>query len=243
MRIIDLSERRLLVSLRNPEGVAEQIDLDYLQVSMLEHTLPWRKFRWWRGQKHYPGLYWSSTVQRHISYESRLELARLLLADFDTTVTRIYPQAFLLTASQIEPVKQHVPDFLFVHSDRTVTVSNVKPAEHLDTSSESQALKWAHAAFAQHGWNTEIWSGVDPVMMANIRFLAGYRRHVVDEQLASLVLTLAPGRSIQQVETGLESIYPKPVVRAALLALLWQRRLQAELTMSLEARTILARAS
>ena len=53
-------------------------------IDELDAAAPWRTFRWHRGQKHYSGPYWSSTVGGHIIYESRLELARLLFADFDS---------------------------------------------------------------------------------------------------------------------------------------------------------------
>ena len=53
------------------EGPAAGID-------ELAGAVPWRSFRWYRGQKHYSGTYWSSTVGGHVIYESRLELSRLL---------------------------------------------------------------------------------------------------------------------------------------------------------------------
>ncbi|HET9966639.1 MAG TPA: hypothetical protein VFQ68_00300, partial [Streptosporangiaceae bacterium] len=40
-----------------------------------------------QGQAHYSGWYWSATTGGHVVYESRLELARLLMADFDPQVT------------------------------------------------------------------------------------------------------------------------------------------------------------
>ena len=42
------------------------------------------------------GSNWSATEGRHVIYESRLELARLLFADFDRSVHRICAQPFLL---------------------------------------------------------------------------------------------------------------------------------------------------
>jgi hypothetical protein len=39
-----------------------------------------------------PGWYWSATTSGHIVFESRLELARLLLADFDPNVVAIATQ-------------------------------------------------------------------------------------------------------------------------------------------------------
>ena len=42
----------------------------------MAETKPFRKFRWYRGQPHYSGAYWSSTESAHVVYESRLELTR-----------------------------------------------------------------------------------------------------------------------------------------------------------------------
>jgi hypothetical protein len=53
-------------------------------------------------------VYWSSTTGAHVVYESRLELARLLLADFDREVAGIAAQPFLVR----EEGRRHVPDFL-----------------------------------------------------------------------------------------------------------------------------------
>jgi hypothetical protein len=55
----------------------------------LASATPWRTFRWHRGQKHYSGTCWSSTLGSHVIYGSRLELARLLFADFDISVRHI----------------------------------------------------------------------------------------------------------------------------------------------------------
>jgi hypothetical protein len=51
--------------------------------NLLKSSVPWRVFRWRKGQRHYSGSYWSSTMDAHIIYESRLELSRLIFADFD----------------------------------------------------------------------------------------------------------------------------------------------------------------
>ncbi|MGH3200388.1 MAG: hypothetical protein ACRDNT_31740, partial [Streptosporangiaceae bacterium] len=59
---------------------------------------PWRMTRSARGQAHYPGWYWSVTTGGHVICESRLELARLLLADFGPDVVAIAAQPFLLRA-------------------------------------------------------------------------------------------------------------------------------------------------
>ena len=73
---------------------------------------PWRTFRWYMGQKHYSGWYWSTTDQCSVIYESRLELCRLLYADFDLAVRHIVAQPFLLKSAVKGVVRRHVPEFL-----------------------------------------------------------------------------------------------------------------------------------
>ncbi len=58
----------------------------------------------------------------HVICESRLELARLLLADFDSGVTAIAAQPFLLQARLDGRARRHVPDFLLVHADGAMRV-------------------------------------------------------------------------------------------------------------------------
>lgn len=51
-------------------------------LAALRSASPWRTFRWYKGQKHYSGAFWSATEHDWVIYESRLELACLLFADF-----------------------------------------------------------------------------------------------------------------------------------------------------------------
>lgn len=51
-----------------------------------EDAVPVRPFRWSWGGRHFSGVYWAATVRDHVIYESRLELTRLLFADFDPSV-------------------------------------------------------------------------------------------------------------------------------------------------------------
>src|SRR4051794_13877550 len=85
--------------------------------STLHEAAPWRTFRWHKGQMNYSGTYWSATQGGHVIYESRLELARLLLADFDAAVSGIVAQPFLLMANIGGKYRKHVPDFLLITND------------------------------------------------------------------------------------------------------------------------------
>ncbi|MGO9899180.1 MAG: hypothetical protein ACLP0J_05720, partial [Solirubrobacteraceae bacterium] len=69
-------------SVRFADGSAREMPLPELTATLVLSAVPWREIRSHRGQEHLSGLYWSSTTGAHVVYESRLELARLLLADF-----------------------------------------------------------------------------------------------------------------------------------------------------------------
>jgi hypothetical protein len=75
--------REPLASVRLRDGKAAERPLLQLTAGEVTAAAPWRTARSARGQAHYPGYYWSATSGGHVIYESRLELARLLLADFD----------------------------------------------------------------------------------------------------------------------------------------------------------------
>ncbi|MEV7053340.1 TnsA-like heteromeric transposase endonuclease subunit [Streptomyces anulatus] len=81
---------------------------------LLRSATPWRSFRWRMGQKHYSGSYWSATMRDHVAYESRLELSRLLFADFDPLVRFIVAQPFLMEAVGKGEPRRHVPDYLLI---------------------------------------------------------------------------------------------------------------------------------
>jgi hypothetical protein len=118
-------------SVRLRDGIVSERPLRRLTAGEVVAAGPWRAARSARGQAHYPGYYWSATSGGHVIYESRLELARLLVADFDPGVTAIAAQPFLLRAQAGGRVRRHVPDFLLVRADHTVQVVNVKPAARL----------------------------------------------------------------------------------------------------------------
>jgi hypothetical protein len=75
-----VSPERATVCFRNRfADVEEHRPWGEVGVEELAAAAPWRTFRWYQGQKHYSGTFWSATEHGHVIYESRLELARLLL--------------------------------------------------------------------------------------------------------------------------------------------------------------------
>jgi len=93
--VAELSKPKL--SYRTADGDECIVPLDRVRTRDLATAAPWRILRSYRGQPHYSGMYWSATTGTHVVYESRLELARLLLADFDPAVVNILAQPFQLS--------------------------------------------------------------------------------------------------------------------------------------------------
>lgn len=124
-----MSAELATVSFRTESGVAEDESWMVVDSAVLSSTVPWRTFRWYKGQSHYSGSYWSATMRDHVVYESRLELSRLIFADFDRSVQRILAQPFLLKARVDGKIRKHIPDYFLV-TDHGPVVIDVKP-EHL----------------------------------------------------------------------------------------------------------------
>jgi hypothetical protein len=220
---------------------AELAPVGALEVLSGGEVAPWRQFRWHRGQAHYSGLYWSATTGDHVAYESRLELARLLLADFAPQVGWIVAQPFLVEATVAGKLRRHVPDFVLIEGPGAITVVNVKPADRIGDPKVTATFKWATAVFESRGWRHEVWSGAPEVLLANVRFLAGYRRRDrLDGGLLHAVMAAVDGGgTIGDVEGRCQSIGPPAFVRPALLHLLWSGRLRADLSTVLSDRSAL----
>ncbi len=77
---------RVRVRFRKADGELSDTTLDRVAVDDVVAGLPVREFRSYKGRQHYPGWYCSAALGRLVVYESRLELARIMLADFDPAV-------------------------------------------------------------------------------------------------------------------------------------------------------------
>jgi len=225
-----------------PDTEVSPIPLADLDPTGLAAVHPWREFRWYRGQRHYSGTYWSATEGQHVIYESRLELARLLFADFDRSVHGIRAQPFLLTATMREGVvRKHIPDYLLI-TDQGLKVVDVKPAHRLSKPEVASTFDWTRSAIEGRGWIYEVWSEPDMTELQNVRFLAGYRRRSLFDPvlLEALGRTYVDGRSIAQAIAGVAD-WPEPQTRAALLHLLWSHEFGVEMSRTLSPGTILTR--
>ncbi|MEU6182955.1 TnsA-like heteromeric transposase endonuclease subunit [Streptomyces coeruleorubidus] len=231
---------------------------------MLYAAEPWRTFRWYMGQKHYSGSYWSSTQSDHVIYESRLELARLLYADFDRDVTAIVAQPFLLRAVVDGVLRRHIPDYLMA-TEAGPLVVDVKPRHRAAKPEHAFTFAWTREAVESRGWRYEVWSEPPDAELANVRFLAGYRRDWLfepDEEICDLAVgdEQPPERLFDPVILdevrdrvadgdvlggAFECLPGRPasLVRAGVLHLLWKQQWSVDLSVPLSARSVLRTAS
>ena len=181
------------------------------------------------GQQHYSGLHWSSTEHDHVIYESRLELTRLLFADFDPAVRRIFAQPFMLRARVEGAVRRHIPDYLLL-TDAGPVVVDVKPRRRLDAPKVAFTFGWTREAVESRGWRFEVWSEPPETELQNVRFLAGYRRDWLfdPELLGDLRALDLDGASLGDAFASLPQ-RPAPMVRSAVLHLLWRQECTVDL--------------
>ena len=168
-------------------------------------------------------------MRDHVIYESRLELARLLLIDFDPAVHRVLAQPFLLKVEVGGKVRKHIPDYLLLTASGPEVV-DVKPRCRLAKPDVAFTFGWTRDLVEARGWKYTVWSEPEPAWLENIRFLAGYRRsELLDPALlASVQAVELDGTTLAEALTCLPS-EPEPLVRAAVLHLLWSGRFTTDL--------------
>ena len=120
-----------------------------------------------------------------------------------------------------------------------MTVVDVKVAYRAAAVSVAALFAWTGERMRWRGWGFEVWSGADACVLANVRFLAGYRRRaVVAQELIPIVLAAAREQgSMAAMERALGGQCPPTLVRPVVLHLLWTGRLRADLTRPLSAGT------
>ncbi|SED60119.1 TnsA-like heteromeric transposase endonuclease subunit [Streptomyces sp. Ag109_O5-10] len=237
-----MDSAEITLSIRREDGAVDEIrDRSSASLDLMRSAAPWRTFRWYRGQGHYSGTYWSATTQSHVLYESRLELACLLFADFDSSVHGMVAQPFLLKAVIDGRIRKHIPDYFLITEHGPVVV-DVKPRRRLANPEVASTMAWTRQAMAERQWHYEVWSEPPAIELDNIRFLAGFRRErlFASDLLDELRDTDLEGVPISQAPVHLPG-RPQPYVRAAIHHLLWRHELATDLADPLRPSSVLRR--
>ncbi|MFI5937816.1 TnsA-like heteromeric transposase endonuclease subunit [Actinoplanes sp. NPDC051494] len=193
-----------------------------------EEAPPIRGFGWSRGQKHFPGWWWSATTDRHVGFESWVERDHAMRLDFDRDVVAFSSQPFWLYWQVGTRWRRHAPDFFARLIDGGGVVVDVRPDDRIPNK-DAQAFAVTARACDGVGWAFRRLGVMDPVFAANLRWLSRYRhpRHgartdIVD-QLVQAFASPTP------LMAGAARVGDSVVVLPALFHLLWQQILAADL--------------
>ncbi len=194
-----------------------------------EDALPVRSFRFEKRLRSFAGWWYFATTSTHVGFESWLERDHLMLMDFDPDVRAVSSQPFWLRWRDGEGrVRRHVPDFFARRDDGTGVVVDIRPDDRIP---ERDAETFAVTALACEaaGWEYRRSGDLDPVLVANVRWLSRYRhrRCLVPGIAAVLLEAFAGGRGLFE---GAEAAGDRLRVLPVLFHLMWQRQLTADLT-------------
>jgi hypothetical protein len=146
-----------------------------------------------------------------------------------------------LSASVDEQDRRHIPDYLWDSDDGPVVVDVVR-TERLTNPKIVRLCTWTEEIVESMGWSYLVVSEPEALRIANVRFLAGYRREwLVNQDVLAQLRCLREdlvGHSIAEAE-DLIGGYPRPLVRPALLSMLWRREFEVNLDVPLQRSTVL----
>jgi hypothetical protein len=163
-----------------------------------EEALPARPFRFGKGLKNFAGWWYFATTAAHVGFESWLERDHLMLMDFDPDVVAVSSQPFWLRWTDgAGRARRHAPDFFARRADGTAVVTDVRPDGRIPVKDAGVFAVTARACGAA-GWGYRRAGDLDPVLVANVRWLSRYRhrRCLVPEGAAALLGAFAAGRGL-----------------------------------------------
>jgi hypothetical protein len=192
-----------------------------------EDVPPVRQFPSYKGQKNFPGLYFTACMGRHVGFESWLERDHLMMLDFSPRVIAFAAQPFWLSWSIGEKRLRHAPDFFVRLADGRGVVVDVRADDRIGDV-DAEAFAATAAACESVGWGYRRVGVLEAVLVANVRWLAGYRhaRCLRAEHRMRLVEVFSrPGPLLE----GAEEVGDRLAVLPSLFHLLWSGILSADL--------------
>jgi hypothetical protein len=160
-----------------------------------------------------------------VGYESCLERDQLMLLDFDPGVVGIASQPFRLSwRDETGARRRHVPDYFARLADGSGLVIDVRADDRIEER-DAAAFEVTRRACEQVGWRFRRVGAVGARLLANVRWLAGYRhpRHarIVEVDAAREVF----GAGLSLVE-GARRLGDPVRVLPGVYHWLWRGRLQ-----------------
>lgn len=204
-----------------------------------EACTPVRGFPSYKGQRHHNGRWWTATTGSLVGYESWLERDRLVLLDFDPEVVGIASQPFWLFWTTAEgKARSHAPDYFARLADGSALVLDVRPVDRIKPR-DQVAFDATREVCEALGWRYEVVGTPPAALLANVRWLAGYRhpRHRLPDVAAALRAVFACPVGLLD---GAEQVGDPIAVLPVLFHLLWRRELHTDLHRPLHPDVVIA---
>ena len=112
-------------------GSRRQLPLATGWAARFECGQPVRSFPSRRGQRNFPGLWWSATTGEHVGFESWLEREHAMMLDFDPAVVAFSSQPFWLLWRDGKRLRRHAPDFFARLDDGSALVVDVRADDQI----------------------------------------------------------------------------------------------------------------
>ena len=191
-----------------------------LSADVLRRCGPVRRPGVYRRQRHMPGRWFSTTARRFLEYESLLERDWMLLLDFDRAVDGICEQPLRLRYLKDGRPASHVPDLL-VWRAGIPELCDVKSEERVEDPDFQAQVRATGQACAEAGFGYRVLSEPDRQLLANHRWLVGFREPPTDldgERARMLAVLEAGPSTIADVLSGAVEV---ALARPVLMHLLW----------------------
>jgi hypothetical protein len=225
---------------RSAGGVLRREALSVCAAEPLEEAQPVRPFHFEKGGVSFAGWRWLSTTGRHVGFESWLERDHLILMDFDPDIIAVAAQPFWLHwRDAAGKLRRHAPDYFARRRDGCGVVVDVRPDDRIPAR-DAEAFAVTSAACQRAGWEFRRVGVVDPVLMANVRWLSRYRhdRCRVPHLAAELLAVFGDCR---ELFAGVSLAGDRLAVLPVAYHLLWRGDLSCDLTARLGPGTLVQR--
>ncbi|MFD8550216.1 TnsA-like heteromeric transposase endonuclease subunit [Streptomyces fradiae] len=224
---------------RDPLGQAHQVSwLEAAQDVVFEDCPAIRSFPVRYGRRVAPGWWWSSTSGRLVAYGSGVMRTQLMLLDRDPAVVALACRPVELVWRQDGRVVAHAPQLMARLQDGSGLLLDCAGCSGSSARLEERA--WVVAAAAEAvGWSYRLAGPPDPVLVANVRWLAGYRhpRYAAGQWMPALVEVFSsPRPAVEAVRELGDPIAVWPAVFHAL----WSGVLRVRLDEPLHERAVVS---
>jgi hypothetical protein len=180
-------------------------------------------------------VFWFSTLNQHVYYESHLEKRTLLILDFHGKVQAILDQPFAIHFDG----KAHVPDYLVQYANGQTSILDVKMKSRQSNEKVVQAFDATRKAAEELGWWYEIHCEQDAQYEINLDWLSGFRRPSakVAQYRPSILQALMPDplEFSELVRVVGDPLFSKPVI----FNMLWRKELAMDMNVGITERSLI----